>query len=479
MNVPPARSAFRLSRRVLLVSLLLTLATTALRAQSPSELSVEVFDPEFLVGDSAYHALAVASNGQVYFSIGTHEPTSSTFLFRFDPDTENVETLADLSEVTGIDADREIPHGKVHTPMFEHDGALYFATHTSVYADLLPDFTPEDGRRAYQGGHFMRVSLGTGAVESVAAVGLPNEGLISMSLDPNAGMLYGLTWPSGILVGHDLDSGQFHNWGAVQGRGEWGQLGTDWDFICRSLGLDATGRLYGSTNEGEIWWLDRENPRPLQHYRQLDLDAVPAIQAESFAITDEAHFFWRNWRTIAWNPATESFWGIHGGSSQLFEFTPDEGTLRSVHRMIPAGVKADRRNPWRTQLGFVIGSDNTIYYLAHGPPAEASGRPPVRSSVHLLTYQIDQGEFVDHGILTTPDGRRVFFTESLALSPAGDLYTVAWVETTDPARQVAIREARGEAAPDETKEAIYEMQLVRLAHDSAGMAQVRDRLSQN
>lgn len=325
----------------------------------------------------------------------------------------------------------------------------------------------------------MCVDIPTGRVEAVAASNLPSEGIITMALSPENDMLYGLTWPSGILLGYDLTAGKLHNWGAVQGRGEWGQLGEDWEFICRSLGVDDHGVVYGSTNTGEIWRLDHTAARPLQHYHQLHLDAVPAIQSESFTITDEVHFFWRNWRTIAWNDQTDSFWGIHGGSSQLFEFSPATGTLRSVTRMLPAGVAAGRRNPWRTQLGFAVGPDNTLYYLAHGPPQEIDGRAPVRASVNLLTYQIDQDKLIDHGMLSSTDGRRVFFTESLALSPEGDLYTVAWVETIDRARQEQIQAARGEAAPDETTDTIYEMQLVRLRADSDGMAQVRDRLAQD
>lgn len=474
--VSPLASLFRPLRSAGIgVGLLLTAA--GLAAQSARTLPVEIFDPGFPVGDSSYHALTVASDGQVYFSIGTHQVHSSAQLFRFDPTARKIDHLADLSEVAGIDPRAEVPHGKVHTPLIEHAGSLYFTTHTSTYIDTLPDVAPADGRRPYQGGDFMRVVLATGEVERLAASHLPNEGLITMALDPDAAMLYGLTWPSGILMGYDLTSGQLHQWGAVQERGEWGRLGDDWNFICRSLGIDQAGRLYGSTNTGRIWSFDRDATRPLQYYAQLDLDAVPTIQSESFAVTDEVHFFWRNWRTIAWNPSTESFWGIHGGSSQLFEFDPTRGSLRSVHRMIPRGVEPGRRNPWRTQLGFLVGPDNTIYYLAHGPPEEVAGRPPVRAAVHLLTYQIETDRFVDHGILTSADGRRVFFTESLAQSPEGDLYTVAWVETLDPARQARIQSARGAAAPDETPETIYEMQLVRLSANSDGMARVRDSLA--
>ena len=54
--------------------------------------------------------------------------------------------------------------------------------------------------------------------------------------------------------------------------------------------------------------------------------ASPDIQEAEFEIVSEPHFYWRNWRTILWNPNTESFWGLHGGSTQLFEFKPEART---------------------------------------------------------------------------------------------------------------------------------------------------------
>lgn len=445
-----------------ILALALGLATAV---AEPGSIEVEIFDTGFLEGDCNYHSITAASNGWIYFTVGTHQPQTSAKIFRFDPNDSVMEEVADVSAVLGVDPTREVPHGKIHTPLFEHEGWLYFATHTSVYDGSLPDTSPADGRTPYAGGHFMRLSLQSNKVEDLAGVGLPNEGLITMAMGGEGRWLYGLTWPSGLLIGYDRETEQLRSWGAVQDRGEWGHLGSTWDFICRKLGVDDAGLIYGSDREGRIWQMDPADPRPIRYMERLDLDRVPPLQDEDFVIEPEPHYYWRNWRTILWNEATTSFWGLHGGSSQLFEFSPSEQTLRSVRPLVPASVNPDPRNPWRTQLGFALGADQTLYYLAHSEPEEIVGRRPVRASVNLLSYAIEADELIEHGTLVGPSGERVFFTESLEIAPNGDLYTVAWVETLDPARMEVVQAARGAAAPDETTETIYEIKLVRISSD--------------
>ena len=94
----------------------------------------------------------------------------------------------------------------------------------------------------------------------------------------------------------------------------------------------------------------------------------------------------------------------------------------------------------------MLGPDNTLYYLAHGPAVEIDGRGKVGSSVHLLTYDIDADELMDHGILMAPGDRRVFFAESIEMDAEGRLLSVAWVETIDAAQAARIQQARGGAA---------------------------------
>jgi hypothetical protein len=370
--------------------------------------------------------------------------------------------VGDITEVLGIDVEKQLPHGKIHTPLVEYDGYLYFATHTSQYDGSLPDMTPDDGRPPYEGGHFMRYSLDSGTFDDLAHFTLPNEGIITMAMDTANTTLFGLTWPSGLLLSYNLEEEILHHWGAVQERGEWGQIPEEWDLINRRLGVDPDGNVYGSTDTGRIWQFLAGQQRPVHYLDPLTMDHLPPAQEQDFSYAPETHFFWRNWRTILWNPNTESFWGLHGGSTQLFEFKPSAGTLRSVVSLRADGVPAGQRNPFRTQLGFLLGPDNTLYYLAHGPALEIEGRRTVRSSVRLITYNIDTGERIDHGTLLGPDNRRVFFTESIEIGLDGRIYTVAWVETIDEERMAQVQAARGGAVPEETKDVIYEIQLVRL-----------------
>ncbi|GAB5559968.1 MAG: hypothetical protein SynsKO_16150 [Synoicihabitans sp.] len=441
---------------------------TVLLAASPLSAASEtiptrLFDPEFLEGDCNYHNLTSASDGQLYFSLGTHNDRTPTHLYRFDPQTEQITLIANLSDVLGESVDDHIPHGKIHTPLIEHDGHLYFGTHTAYYTGNLPNMTPPADRAPYSGGHFMRYDLQSGEFEDLAQLQLPNEGIITAALDRQNEILYGLTWPTGLLLSYDLNEGMLKNWGAVQQRGEWGRLPAEWNFICRRLGLDDDGNLFGGTDTGKIWRFEADQQRPVHYYENLNLTHLAPVQEADFSVPAEAHFFWNNWRTILWNDLTDSFWGLQGGSTQLFEFKPATGMLRSVRSLRPAGVDPlTRRNPFRTQLGFMLGPKNTLLYLAHAPDQPVPGRPDVRSSVRLVSYQIDEDRYTDHGRLTTADGRRIFFTESIEIGADDHLYTVAWVETTDPDREDEIRAARKLGAPDEQKEALFEMMLVQL-----------------
>lgn len=422
----------------------------------------EIFNPGYLEGDSNYHCLTAASNGKIYFAVNSHHPDASVRIYRFDTNKDRITLVVDVSEALGLDPKKQIIHGKIHTPLIEHNGYLYFATHTSQYDGNVPMKNPSDGRAPYEGGHFMRLNLDTEELEDLAHLNLPNEGIITMEVDKVEGTLYGLTWPTGLLISYNLEEGLLQNWGSVHERGEWGHMPNEWDFVCRTLGVDDKGVIYGSSSTGRVWQFDKTQQRPVNYYKNLDLDAVPPIQSSSFEMKPEIHYFWRNWRTITWNPNTDSFWALHGGSSQLFEFSPSKGEIRSIRPMIPNGIEAGRRNPLRTQLGFMLGPNNTLFYLAHGLPVNVEERKPATTSVHLLTYQIDTDTFTDHGVVMGSDNRRIYFTESIDIGQDGHLYSLAWVETIGQKKMQEVQAARGFAVPEETKDLIYEMQLVRL-----------------
>ncbi|HQH69619.1 MAG TPA: hypothetical protein PK166_14565 [Candidatus Hydrogenedentes bacterium] len=463
------RADIRAARRVVFLAGLL-IPGLALAAANPvvqkssvrmqeldRHVEADLFQPDFLVGDSNYHALTVASDGNVHFVINTHNFDFGCRYYIFNPATEAITLVGKLDEVLQEPAATHVPQGKVHTPLVEHQGKLWFATHTSHYHGEFPEFDSK-GKAPYSGGRFMNYDLQTGQFTDVAR-GVPGEGIITMAMDTQREVLYGLTWPSGILLTYDIAKQEMRCWGGVQGRGEWGEHPWEWDRVCRTLGVAPSGEVYGSTMYGRIWKFDPAAYNAVTYIHGLDLARLPVSQS---AVETQRGDFQYNWRVIDWNPATKSFWGITWETTTLFEFDPAANYLRTVDEMRPGAYRGMPRNPEISQLGFMLGPGNTLFYLAHGPEVALDGRPAAQSGLYLLTYDIQREELTNHGPILSRDGRRVFFSESIAIGGQDEhIYTVAWVEVIDPARRDEIAKARA-FGPAETAQMVYEILLVRL-----------------
>jgi hypothetical protein len=421
-----------------------------------NKITAEIFQTDFPASDCNYHSITAASDGKIYFSLSTHNEDYACRFYSFDPKSKKIKLLGKLDEVVGEDSAKQISQGKIHTRLFEHDGKLWFATHTSFYQNGLPG-TDSGDKIPFKGGHFLNYDLKSGKFTDLAQI-FPSEGIITMNMDKENLILYGLTWPAGLLVSYDVKADDLRYWGAIQAQGEWGHRPWDWDRVCRTLAIDPEGYVYGSTLDGAVWKYDREENRRVKFIEGLDLSKVPFSQSAEETMKGD---FQNNWRAMEWNPNTESFWGVHFESTTLFEFKPAENYVRAVAELRPEEYLGLPRNPEVTQLGFMIGPNNTIYYLAHGPAVVIEGRSRVQSAVYLITYDIDNDVMTNHGPVLSEDLRRVFFTESIAIGPDDHIYSVAWVETTDPARIKTVRAER-RSAPAETERAVYEMQLIRL-----------------
>lgn len=423
-----------------------------------SYIEAELFQPDFVWGDCSYTAIIAASDGKIYFSIGTHNTDYACRFYSFDPAAKKMTLITEMDKVLGEDAKKQYSQGKIHTCMFEHKDKIWFATHTAFYEKGLPGIDLSGNKPAYTGGHFMNYDLESGQFTDLAHI-LPNEGIITLAMDKENEILYGMTWPSGILVSYDIKNKDLRYWGAVQERGEWGEHGTEWDMICRTLAIDPNSYVYGSTMSGRIWKYDPARTRRVSYIKGLDLCKVPFSQSSVQTLRGD---FRNNWRTIEWNPKTNSFWGLHFETTTLFEFIPQENYIRAVAELSHPDYIGMPRNPEISQLGFTIGPNNTIFYLAHGPAVEIKDRKNVQSSLNLITYEIDKGKYTCHGPIFSSDKRRVFFAESIAIGPDDHIYSVAWVEVADPERAEALRNTRTDGAPAETKRMVYEMLLIRL-----------------
>ena len=205
----------------------------------------------------------------------------------------------------------------------------------------------------------MSYDLSTGKFTDLAQI-FCHEGIITMTMDKKNEILYGLTWPSGLLVSYNIQKDDLRYWGAVENRGEWGHHPNEWDMICRTMVLDPNGCLYGSTMEGRIWKFDPTQDRPVSYIEGLDLRLVPFAQSAEATLKGD---FKHNWRTIEWNPKTNSFWGLHFETSTLFEFDPFTNYIRAIIDMRHEVYQGMPRNPEISQLGFTLGPKNTLFYL--------------------------------------------------------------------------------------------------------------------
>jgi hypothetical protein len=112
--------------------------------------------------------------------------------------------------VVGEAGKRLITQGKSHVPFFESAGGLFFGTHYGFFKSVGGKETPAgvpEGYGQYPGGHFLRLDLASGAFCDYGT-SPEAEGLLSLGMDTVRRRLYGLTWPTGLLMRLDLDPGQ-------------------------------------------------------------------------------------------------------------------------------------------------------------------------------------------------------------------------------------------------------------------------------
>ena len=194
----------------------------------------------FEKADSNFYSLSLASDGNVYYTLCSHDLNTHGRVYRYEPAADRVKLLGDLGEVTGEAGRKTIPQGKSHCPFFECDGKLYLATQYGFFqssGDKEQIAAVPEGHKPYPGGHFLSYDLATGRFEDLV-IGVAQEGIMSMQLDPARKRIYGLTWPHGHFLVYDIPLRRLRNLGKVCRGGEAGE-GENYFCLCRS---QASGR---------------------------------------------------------------------------------------------------------------------------------------------------------------------------------------------------------------------------------------------
>ncbi len=434
------------SRRITFICICLVLAgnrMVAAQSADPSELNpphlaAKIYDSGFPQAHDSYNGISAASDGKIYYVLSSQTVDVGAQVYSFDPKTEKIQHLGDLTEICGEKGLKAIPQNKSHVRFWESNGKLYFASHIGYYTiknGMETPGVPPPGYKPYPGGHFLSYDLTTGKFENLA-LAPHNEGIIAMTLDPARGRLYGLTWPTGYFIRYDLRTKQLKDLGLYAALGE-SVRGPQYRTLCRSLVVDPRdGSVYFTSAEGFIF-----------RYR-YDRDAVEKVQGEDmrkdyFGVYDptSSGTMGYNWRQAVWYPPENMVYGVHGNSGYLFRFDPRVPRVEVLDRI--TSLPTQRSGMYDEfsygYLGFIIGPDGeTLNYLTGGPiyregrrvagkAVALKGESKGEEDLHLITYYIPTGKYMDHGAIFFPDGQRPKEVNSIAVGLDGSVYALAAV----------------------------------------------------
>ena len=424
-------------------------------------LVARVFNSGFKEAHDTYNGLSIASDGRVYYVLCSTSIDFGGRVFRYDPRTDTLDCLGDLTEMCGEKDRRTVPQGKSHVLFYEYQGKLYFSTHAGYYnmVDGMERMATEvpPGYHPYPGGHLLAYDLKSGQCEDLG-LAPDGEAVLAMGMDTRRGAIYGITWPVGIFFCFDVASGTWRNLGPVSGQGESGS-GTTYRVLCRSIPIDPeTGVAYFTNPEGDIF------------YYEPGADRVARLVGEDMRkdyfgryVPHDSGCMGYHWRQVIWHPQEKVFYGVHGNSGYLFRFDPRQPRIDVLERLTSG---PSRRSGMGDQfsygyLGFTLGPDGrTLYYLTGGPVYEqgrrvaglnkvAMGMAKGVENLHLVTYDIPDGIYQDHGPVFYPDGGHPTYVNSIAVAPDRTVYTLARVTENGHTRtdlvQIAPPELKGTA----------------------------------
>jgi len=410
----------------------------------------KTFNSGFAIAHDTYNGLSAASDGKMYYVLCSQSIDEGGQMYSYDPKTDKIQHLADLTEVCGEKGLKAIVQGKSHVKFVESNGKLYFGTHIGYYSmvDGMEKLgIAPAGYKPYPGGHLLAYDMASGKFENLC-VAPHQEGILTMNMDTKRGLIYGITWPTGYFFRYNLATKEIKDLGPITGEGENGK-GASFRVICRSIAINPEdGTAYMTTSDGTILRC------------RVGQDVVERVEGEDlkkdyFGTYDpsSAGSMGYNWRQVIWCQADKKFYGVHGNSGYLFSFDPSVPRIEVLDRLTS---KVSQRSGMFDQfsygyLGFTLGADgNTLYYLTGGviykdgkrvtgKSSTAMGEAKGLEDLHIITYDIAKGKYQDHGAVFFADGQRPLYVNSIAVGADSTVYTLGRITENGKTRTDLIR----------------------------------------
>jgi len=384
-------------------------AGALLAATAPShsvQIDHRVF-PGLAAMDGNWAALFAASDGKVYAGLAYHG--GDGHLVYYDSKRDEVHDAGNLTQLCGESNLRRGPQSKIHAKFGEgKDHRIYFGTHGGNWWNYARFATKE----GYPGAHWMAFDPAANRVEDFG-LGVPKEGINTGAYDSLFDRIYGLTHPRGHFVYYDVRTRRAVDKGRIN----------NFESICRTLGIDDEGNVYGSFGDGQVFKYD---PRT-DAIRELSV-RVP-IRPKGISFGRDYSKSETAWRTVVWEKQTHRFYGIDESATILFSFDPkagEDGEIRELGQLCIPGFEKARKIPYAT-LSLTLGHDRKLYYGAAGREFDYGGSEAA-AAAHLITYDLAAGKIEDLGEMLLADGSRVLGTNAADTGPDGTIYLVGAIE---------------------------------------------------
>jgi len=95
---------------------------------SSDKLIARTYNSGFELAHDTYNGMSVASDGRIYYVLSSESYEIGAQMYCYDPATDKIEHLGDLTEACGEKGAKTIAQGKSHVNFVERDGKLYFAS---------------------------------------------------------------------------------------------------------------------------------------------------------------------------------------------------------------------------------------------------------------------------------------------------------------------------------------------------------------
>ena len=360
--------------------------------------------------DGNWAALTVAGDGSVYAGLAYHG--GDGHMVCYDPVSDRMIDIGNLTSLSGEAALHLGPQSKIHAKFGEgKDGRIYFGTHGGFWWN----YARLGAKEGYPGAHWMAYDPKSGKVEDFG-IGPRYEGINTGAYDPVFNRIYGLTHPRGHFVYYDVNSRRAVDKGRMN----------NWESICRTLGVDDQGNVYGNSGAGQIYKYD---PRT-DDITELPLH-VP-IRPKGISLGRDYNKSETHWRTVVWDGQTKKFYGVDESASLLFSFEPGAGVhgeVKLLGQLCPEEVKDRRDIPYAT-LTLALGLDRKLYYAIPQREFDYAGSSGAGVS-HLISYDLNSGRTEDRGEMRLRDGRAVIGLNSAHTAPDGTIYFVGAIEVRE------------------------------------------------